>query len=54
MPRSTYYCHEANPPSDRQAAERPAIAEICERFRFRYGYRRVAAALRKATGVRIA
>ena len=25
MPRSTYYYHEANPPSDRQAAERPAI-----------------------------
>ena len=31
MPRSTYYYHEANPPSDRQATERPAIVEICEK-----------------------
>ena len=54
MPRSTYYYHEANPPSDRQAAERPAIVEICEKSHFRYGYRRVADTLRKATGVRIA
>ena len=54
MPRSTYYYHEANPPSDRQAAERPAIVEICEKSQFRYGYRRVADTLRKATGVRIA
>ena len=42
MSRSTYYYHEANPPSDRQATERPVIAGICERSRFRYGYRRVA------------
>lgn len=54
MPRSTYYYHEANPPSDRQAAERPAIVEICEKSQFRYGYRRVADTLRKAAGVRIA
>ena len=54
MPRSTYYYHEANPPSDRQAAERPAIVEICKKSQFRYGYRRVADTLRKATGVRIA
>lgn len=54
MPRSTYYYHEANPPSDRQATERPAIVEICEKSQFRYGYRRVADTLRKATGVRIA
>lgn len=54
MSRSTYYCHEANPPSDRQATERPVIAGICERSQFRYGYRRVAAALRKAAGIRIA
>lgn len=54
MPRSTYYYHEANPPSDRQATERPAIVEICEKSQFRYGYRRVATALRKATGIRIA
>ena len=54
MPRSTYYYHEANPPSDRQATERPAIVEICEKSQFRYGYRRVADTLRKATGIRIA
>lgn len=54
MPRSAYCCHEASPPSDRQATERPAIAGICEKSRFRYGYRRVADALRKATGIRIA
>ena len=54
MPRSTYYYREANPPSDRQAAERPAIVEICEKSQFRYRYRRVADTLRKATGVRIA
>ena len=54
MPRSTYCHREANPPSDRQAAERPAIAGICEKSRFRYGYRRVADTLRKATGIRIA
>ena len=54
MPRSTYYYHEANPPSDRQAAERPTIVEICEKSQFRYGYRRVADTLRKATGIRIA
>lgn len=54
MPRSTYYYHGADPPSDRQATERPVIAGICERSRFRYGYRRVAAALRKAAGIRIA
>ena len=54
MSRSTYYYHEANPPSDRQATERPAIVEICEKSQFRYGYRRVATALRKAAGVRIA
>ena len=54
MPRSTYYYHEANPPSDRQATERPAIVEICEKSQFRYGCRRVADTLRKATGVRIA
>lgn len=54
MPRSTYYYHEANPPSDRQATERPTIVEICEKSRFRYGYRRVADTLRKATGIRIA
>ena len=54
MPRSTYYYHEANPPSDRQATERPAIVEICKKSQFRYGYRRVADTLRKATGVRIA
>ena len=35
MPRSSYYYHEANPPSDRQAAERPAIVEICEKSQFR-------------------
>ena len=40
MPRSTYYYHEANPPSDRQATERPAIVEICKKSQFRYGYRR--------------
>ena len=54
MPSSTYCHREANPPSDRQAAERPAIAGICEKSRFRYGYRRVADTLRKATGFRIA
>ena len=54
MPRSTYYYHEASPPSDRQATERPAIVEICEKSQFRYGYRRVADTLRKATGIRIA
>lgn len=54
MPRSTYCHHEANPPSDRQAAERPAIVGICEKSQFRYGYRRVADTLRKATGIRIA
>ena len=54
MPRSTYYYHEANPPSDRQATERPAIVEICKKSQFRYGYRRVADTLRKATGIRIA
>ena len=54
MSRSTYYYHEANPPSDRQAAERPVIVEICEKSQFRYGYRRVATALRKAAGIRIA
>ena len=54
MPRSTYYYHEANPPSDRQPTERPTIAEICEKSKFRYGYRRVADTLRKATGIRIA
>lgn len=54
MPRSTYYYHEANPLSDRQATERPTIVEICEKSRFRYGYRRVADTLRKATGIRIA
>lgn len=54
MPRSTYYYHEANPPSDRQATERPAIVEICKKSQFRYGYRRVADTLRKATGARIA
>ena len=54
MSRSTYYYHEANPPSDRQATERPVIAGICERSQFRYGYRRVAAALREAAGIRIA
>ncbi|WP_417753473.1 transposase [Slackia sp.] len=42
------------PPSDRQAAERPAIAGICEKSRFRYGCRRVADTLRKAAGIRIA
>ena len=42
------------PPSGRQAAERPAIAGICEKSRFRYGYRRVADTLRKAAGIRIA
>lgn len=36
MPRSTYYYHEANPPSDRQATERPAIVEICRKAQFRY------------------
>ena len=35
MPRSSYYYHEANPPSDRHAAERPAIVEICEKSQFR-------------------
>ncbi|WP_297632924.1 IS3 family transposase [uncultured Slackia sp.] len=35
-------------------AERPAIAGICEKSRFRYGYRRVADTLRKAAGIRIA
>ena len=54
MSRSTYYYHEANPPSDRQATERPVIVEICEKSQFRYGYRRVATALRKAAGIRIA
>lgn len=54
MPRSAYCCHEANPPSDRQATERPTIAGICEKSRFRYGYRRVADTLRKAAGIRIA
>lgn len=54
MPRSAYCCHEANPLSDRQATERPTIVEICEKSRFRYGYRRVADTLRKATGIRIA
>ena len=54
MPRSAYCRHEASPPSDRQAAERPAIAGICEKSRFRYGYRRVADTLRKAAGIRIA
>lgn len=54
MPRSTYYYHEANPPSDRQATERPTIVEICEKSQFRYGYRRVADTLRKAAGIRIA
>mgnify|MGYP000323627631 CR=1 FL=1 len=54
MPRSTYYYREANPPSDRQAAERPAIVEMREKSQFRYGYRRVADTLRKATGIRIA
>lgn len=54
MPRSAYYRHEANPPSDRQATERPTIVEICEKSQFRYGYRRVADTLRKATGIRIA
>lgn len=54
MPRSTYCYHEANPPSDRQATERPAIVEICKKSQFRYGYRRVADTLRKATGARIA
>lgn len=54
MPRSAYYYRGANPPSDRQAAERPAIVGICERSRFRYGYRRVADTLRKAAGIRIA
>lgn len=54
MQRSAYCCHEANPPSDRQATERPTIAGICEKSRFRYGYRRVADTLRKATGIRIA
>ncbi|WP_431996078.1 transposase [Slackia piriformis] len=42
------------PPSDRQATERPAIAGICEKSQFRYGYRRVADTLRKAAGIRIA
>ena len=54
MSRSTYYYHEANPPSDRQAAERPAIVEMCGKSQFRYGYRRVVTALRKAAGIRIA
>lgn len=54
MPHSAYCCHEANPPSDRQATERPTIVEICGKSRFRYGYRRVADTLRKATGIRIA
>lgn len=54
MPRSAYYYHEANPPSGRQAAERPAIVEICEKYQFGYGYRRVADTLRKAAGIRIA
>ena len=54
MSRSTYYYHEANPPSDRQATERPVIVEICEKSQLRYGYRRVATALRKAAGIRIA
>lgn len=42
------------PPSDRQATERPIIVETCEKSQFRYGYRRVATVLRKATGIRIA
>ena len=54
MPRSTYCYHEANPPSDRQATERPTTVEICEKYQFRYGYRRVADTLRKAAGIRIA
>ena len=54
MPRSTFYYHESNPAVDRQALERPVIAEICEKSRFRYGYRRVAETLRKTTGARIA
>ena len=54
MPRSTYYCREANPPSGRQAAEWPAIVGICEKSQFRCGYQRVAGTLRKATGLRIA
>ena len=41
-------------PSGRRATERPAIAGICEKSRFGYGCRRVADALRKAAGVRIA
>ena len=54
MPRSAYCRHEAGPPSGRQATERPAIAGICEKSRFGYGYRRVADTLRKAAGIRIA
>ena len=46
MPRSAYCRHEAGPPSDRQATERPAIAGICEKSRFGYGCRRVADTLR--------
>ncbi|WP_415928157.1 IS3 family transposase [Slackia piriformis] len=53
MPRSAYCCHEAGP-SGRRATERPAIAGICEKSRFGYGYRRVADTLRKAAGIRIA
>ena len=54
MPRSAYCRHEAGPPSDRPATERPAIAGICEKSRFGYGCRRVADTLRKAAGIRIA
>lgn len=54
MPCSAYCRHEAGPPSGRQATERPAIAGICEKSRFGYGYRRVADTLRKAAGIRIA
>lgn len=39
-------------PSGRRATERPAIAGICEKSRFRYGYRRVADTLRKAAAGR--
>lgn len=51
LKRSTYYYYETHPPVDRQLLERPLIREICEESELRYGYRRVASVLRKATGL---
>ena len=54
LARSTYYYLDANPKIDRQADCRKDIVDICNGAKMRYGYRRVAALLRRRTGIRIA